>query len=288
MADFNIHRFLDLAGGVKLDDLDWSLCAQIGVSDVEERILRYMGDTESHTILYMRDLLAGHSTRDPEITAFLSAWVYEELCHGRAISRLLTEVGRPEDADRYTKVTAGSSVREFVEAALSHAAAYLSPRFIAVHMTWGAINEATAAAAYQVMEERTANPVLAKLLKRMARQERRHFSFYWHQAQKRMANDAGARRLVNFAIRRFWTLVGSGVGGDDNLSYVAAHLFADDEARQTLAKAEASIRELPGMEWFDMLTKQSNAKADIWVARYGPGSFVTNRDEAAAAGVATA
>ena len=48
------------------------------------------------------------------------------------------------------------------------------------------------------------------------------------------------------------------------------------------------VRLLPGMEWFDMLTKQSNAKADIWVARYGPGSFVTNRDEAAAAGVATA
>lgn len=288
MAEFNIYRFLDLAGGVKIDDLDWDLCARIGISDVEERILRYMGDTESHTILYMRDLLAGHSTRDPEITAFLSAWVYEELCHGRAISRLLKEVGRPEEEDRYTKVTAGSSLREFIEAALSHAAAYLSPRFIAVHMTWGAINEATAAAAYQVMEERTANPVLAKLINRMARQERRHFSFYWHQAEKRMKDDRAARQLVNFAIRRFWTLVGSGVGGDDNLTYVAAHLFADDEARETLAKAEASIRELPGMEWFDMLTKQSNAKADVWVSRHGPGRYVTNEAQAAAAGVATA
>ena len=202
MAEFNIYRFLDLAGGVKIDDLDWALCARVGISDVEERILRYMGDTESHTILYMRDLLAGHSTRDPEITAFLSAWVYEELCHGRAISRLLKEVGRPEEEDRYTKVTAGSSAREFIEAALSHAAAYLSPRFIALHMTWGAINEATAAAAYQRMEQMTANPVLAKLINRMARQERRHFSFYWHQAQKRLEADRASRVLVNFGIKR--------------------------------------------------------------------------------------
>jgi rubrerythrin len=288
MAEFNIYRFLDLAGGVKIDDLDWDLCARVGISDVEERILRYMGDTESHTILYMRDLLAGHSTRDPEITAFLSAWVYEELCHGRAISRLLKEVGRPDEEDRYTKVTAGSSLREFIEAALSHAAAYLSPRFIAVHMTWGAINEATAAAAYQQMEERTANPVLAKLINRMARQERRHMAFYWHQAEKRMKDDPAARKLVNFAIRRFWTLVGSGVGGDENLAFTAAHLFADDTARAALVKAEENIRELPGLEWFDLLTKQSKAKADEWVARHGPGRYVTNDAQALAAGVVSA
>jgi rubrerythrin len=276
MADFNIGRFLDHAGAVKTDDLDWALCRQIGISDVEERILRYMGDTESHTILYMRDLLAGHSTRDPEITAFLSAWVYEELCHGRAISRLLSEAGRPEEVDRYTRVTEGSSFREFVEAALSHGAAYLTPRFIAVHMTWGAINEATAAAAYQVLEKRTANPVLATLLNRMARQERRHFSFYWHQAKKRMEEDVWARRFVDFAVRRFWTLVGSGVGGQDNLAYVAAHLFATEEARAPLLAADASIRELPGLEWFHSITEQTIAKVEAYERVHGKATFETS------------
>jgi hypothetical protein len=77
VKEFNIHRFLDLAGGVRIDDLDWKLCREIGLSDEEARILRYMADTESHTLLYMRDLLAGHSTRDPEIMQFLSVWVYE-------------------------------------------------------------------------------------------------------------------------------------------------------------------------------------------------------------------
>lgn len=283
MAEFNIHRFLELAGGVRIDDLDWALCRRIGVSDVEERILKYMGDTESHTIIYMRDLLAGHSTRDPEITSFLSAWVYEELCHGRAISRLLAESGRPEEADRYTRVTEGSSLREIVEAALSQGAAYLTPRFIALHMTWGAINEATAAAAYQTLERRTANPVLAKLLNRMARQERRHFSFYWHQAKKRMENDRIARALVSFGIKHFWTPVGSGVGGGDNMGFLAAHLFPDEETMVPLKQAERSIQDLPGMEWFTMLTTASRQAAANYIAIHGPARFVTNDAQAAEA-----
>lgn len=277
MKAFNIHRFLDLSAGVRLDDLDWNLCREIGVSDAEERILRYMGDTESHTVLYMRDLLAGHSTRDPEIVQFLSAWVYEELWHGRAISRLLKECGHPEEEDRITRVAAGSSVHEVVEAVLSHAAAWTTPRFIAVHMTWGAINEATAAAAYQTLEENTANPVLAKLLNRMARQERRHMSFYWHQAMKRMKGEPLTQKLVNFAIRRFWTLVGSGVGGRANLEHLAAHLFPDAESLKPLQHADNLITQLPGMEWFDLVTSQTIERREAYVKRHGPANFTTNR-----------
>ena len=283
MNDFNIHRFLDLAGGVKVDDLDWALCRRIGVSDTEERILRYMGDTESHTILYMRDLLAGHSTRDPEVVNFLSAWVFEELCHGRAISKLLAECGRPEDEARYTRITEGSSVLEFIEAALSHGVAYLTPRFVAVHMAWGAINEATAAAAYQNLEKRTANPVLATLLNRMARQERRHMAFYYQQARKRMVGEPRTQALVRFAIKRFWTLVGSGVGGSDNLAFIAAQLFPDEAARQPLDAAERQIRELPGLEWFESLTRQTAAMADSWTRVHGPARFETNEAAAIAA-----
>lgn len=276
MKDFSIHRFLELAGGVQVDDLDWELCREIGVSDVEARILRYMADTESHTLLYMRDLLAGHSTRDPEIIQFLSVWVYEELCHGRAIDRLLDVAGHPVADDRVAKVAQSSAMNEFVEAALSQAAAWLTPRFIAVHMTWGAINEATAAAAYQTLGERTANPVVAKLVNRMARQERRHMSFYWHQAKKRMENEPMTQRLVQFAIKRFWTLVGSGVGGGENLDYVAAYLFGDDESRQGLRYADQLIASLPGMEWFDYVTAQTEARASSYQSKHGPTQFRTN------------
>ncbi|MCB9525614.1 MAG: acyl-ACP desaturase [Myxococcales bacterium] len=269
MAGFDIKRFLELAGAVKTDDLDWDACAKAGLTPHEARILRYMADTESHTILYMRDLLAGHSTRDPAITAFLSVWVYEELCHGRALSKVLEVCGYPEAEDHYTQVTTGSSMRELMEAVLSHGAAYLTPKFIAVHMTWGAINEAAAAVAYQRLEKLTANPVLATLCNRMARQERRHFSFYYHQAKARMEGDRVAQFLTYTAIKRFWTLVGSGVAGDDNLAFVAAHLFPDEASLAILDKAEKPIRDLPRLDWFHGVTEGTRAKAAEWRAANG-------------------
>lgn len=256
MAGFNIERFLELSGAVRTDDLDYELCRRIGVSDAEERILRYMADTETYTVLYMRDLLAGHSAADPEITAFLSVWAYEELHHGRALSRFLAAAGREAPPDHYATVARGVSFRENLEAFLSQSAASLTPRFIAVHMTWGAINELTAAAAYQAVERTTRNPVLSKLLNRIMRQERKHFSFYFQQAEKRLTGEPKTQALVRFAIRNLWRVVGMGVAGEDNLAFIAAVHFADEESRRPLREAEEKIRTLPGLEWFDRLAKQ--------------------------------
>jgi hypothetical protein len=269
MGNFDIQRFLKLSGPVQHDDLDWDRAKAIGVTGAEARILRYMADTETHTILYMRDLLAGHSARDPRITAFLSVWVYEELWHGRALDRFLTEVGHPPPPEHYGKVTGGAHIREMVEAVASHLAASLTPRFIAVHMTWGAINELTAGAAYQTVERRTKNPELAKLLNRITRQERKHFSFYYQEAEQRLEGEPRTQALVNFALRRLWTVVGSGVGGDDNLAFIAAAMFADAEGLALLREQEEVIRKLPGLGWFDLLTKQVAAAAERHVSAHG-------------------
>lgn len=269
MAGIDIERLVDKSGAVQLDDLDWDKFREVGLTDNEERILKYMGDTETHTILYMRDLLAGHSARDHEITSFLSVWVYEELWHGRAISRALTEAGRPEPADRYTKVTQESSFRETVEAFLSQSAAHMTARFIPAHMSWGAINELTAGAAYLALIEDTKNPVLAELLRRIVKQERKHFSFYFEQAKKRLTGDWKAQALTKFTIKRFWSVVGSGVGGMDNLGFIAALHFDTHDKRASLREAEKRIRQLPGLEWFDMLDQQVAKLAETYVERHG-------------------
>lgn len=273
MTDFNIQRFLQLSGAVQHDDLDWELCARIGITDAEARILRYMADTETHTILYMRDLLAGYSAADPEITSFLSVWVFEELWHGRAIDRLLVTAGHPPRDDHYTQATRGAHMRETIEAVLSHIAASLTPRFIAVHMAWGAINELTAGAAYQSVERRTKNPVLAKLLNRITRQERKHFSFYYQQAEKRLLGEPRTQKLVQFALRRFWTVVGSGVGGLDNLGFIAAALFSDEDGLALLKEQEDIIRKLPGLEWFDLLTAQVRDMSAKHLSAHGPVDY---------------
>ena len=276
MAGFDIKRFLELAGEVKTDDLDWDACAKAGISPEEARILRYMADTESHTILYMRDLLAGHSTRDPAITAFLSVWVYEELCHGRALSKVLEVCGYPEDEDHYSKVTTGSSVRELVEAVISHGLAYLTPSFIGVHMTWGAINEAAAAVAYQRLEKQTQNPVLATLCNRLARQERRHFSFYYHQAKKRLETDRVAQFLTHTAIKRFWTLWARELPAMIIWRLSPPTYFPMKTPSPNSIKLSDPFGNYPGWGGFVGSQKKTRVKAQQWRAMHGqPSSVLT-------------
>ena len=55
--------------------------------------LHYMMDIETHTVIYLRDLLATRASHDPHVTAFLSCWVYEELWHGEAFSDFLRRYG---------------------------------------------------------------------------------------------------------------------------------------------------------------------------------------------------
>jgi hypothetical protein len=105
MSGFDIERFVTLSKGVDTSDLDWDEVARVGVTDDEHRCLRYMADVESHTILYMKDLLVGHTAYDQEVTSFLSCWVYEEFHHGRAIDAFLTAAGRTVPADRFEKVS---------------------------------------------------------------------------------------------------------------------------------------------------------------------------------------
>lgn len=269
MNKVEIDRFIDLSGAVKTDDLDMAEVGKVGVTDAEARILRYMADTETHTILYLRDLLAGHIAHDPDVTSFLSIWAYEELWHGRALDRLLTAAGRPAAADHFTQVSQKVTWREPVEALLSHAAAYATPRFAATHMTWGAINELTAAAAYKALERRTKNRPLAALLARIAKQERKHFAFYYGQAEERLKGDRFAQNLCKFALKAFWAPVGSGVGHEDNLGFVAAHLFSDPVDRRALLDAENTIRKLPGMQDLDLVVKRTDRVRVAYIERFG-------------------
>ena len=55
--------------------------------------MHYMMDIETHTVIYLRDLLATRAANDPQVTAFLACWVYEELWHGEAFSDFLRAYG---------------------------------------------------------------------------------------------------------------------------------------------------------------------------------------------------
>ena len=57
--------------------------------------MRFMQDIESHTIIYLRSLLATRAIDDPDVATFLACWVYEETFHGLALQRFLEAAGTP-------------------------------------------------------------------------------------------------------------------------------------------------------------------------------------------------
>ncbi len=274
MADFDIDRFVELSRAVDTSDLDWDEAVRAGVTDDEHRCLRYMADVESHTILYMRDLLAGHTSHDPEVTAFLSCWVYEEFQHGRAIDKFLTACGRPPSRDQFHRVSTAAHWQEAVEAFLCHAAAFLTPHFMATHMAWGAINELCAAAAYGAVARRTKNRPLSILLSRMAQDERRHFSFYYHQAEKRLAASPVARAICQTALTRFWSMVGVGVGDEtsDTMDFLFAAYFNSPRGAEELESLDRTVRRLPGLSWWGRIADERNKALERysrkWPERY--------------------
>src|SRR4029450_1282187 len=119
---------------------------------------------------------------DPDIPAFLACWVYEETYHGRALARFLEAAGHATFArPARSRVGIAEALRTRVTQLLARA----WPDFVAVHMTWGAINELTTYLGYQRLAQLAGHPVLAEILARIMRDEMRHFSFYYHEAEKR-------------------------------------------------------------------------------------------------------
>src|SRR5262245_42157292 len=90
---FDLDRYLRASKRVDLSGVAWERIRGTPLPRAEARCLAYMMDIESHTAIFLRDLLATRAAFDPDVTAFLSCWVYEELWHGEAFSRFLGEAG---------------------------------------------------------------------------------------------------------------------------------------------------------------------------------------------------
>jgi hypothetical protein len=132
---------------------------------------------------------------------------------------------------------------------LSHllGSALAGESFIAIHMTWGAVNEWTTQAGYSRLAARAGHPVLTELLGRIMRQEGRHIDFYSGQARLRLANDERARRLTRLALRRFWRPVGAGVMPEAETAFIVRCLFGDADGRAAAQRIDRQVDRLPGL-----------------------------------------
>ncbi len=79
-------------------------------------------------------------------------------------------------------------------------AAFAGRAFIALHMTWGAINEWTTQAGYSRLAEAAGHPTLRELLRRIMKQEGGHIDFYASEATRRLGDSPKAQKLTRFAL----------------------------------------------------------------------------------------
>ncbi|MGH7789968.1 MAG: ferritin-like domain-containing protein [Candidatus Binatia bacterium] len=233
------------------------------------RTLRYMQDIETHTVIYLREMLSTRAIDDPEAVDFLACWVYEEIGHGRVLAHFLDRAGAPV----LPRPRSRRGFAERFQAAGITAVAALWRDFIAVHMTWGAINEITALTAYRRLGERAGHPLLSELLTRIARDESRHFAFYYEQAARRLAASATTRRVTRALVDRFWAPVGTNVQPPAETRFMAAYLFDGPEGREAARTIDRTIRRLPGFDGVGLI--------EAWVARHASAaSAVADRSHA--------
>jgi hypothetical protein len=245
-----------LARPLDLGDIGWDDVPRHPLPAPALRTLRYMQDIEAHTIIYLRTLLATRAVDDPEIAAFLATWFCEETGHGIALARFLAAAGVPVTPRPRSAATVAERLRAQATALLARA----WPDFVAVHMTWGAINELTTLVGYQRLAAVARHPVLDALLARIVRDESRHFGFYFRQAQRRLARPAVAR-AVRRLVDRFWAPVGSGVQPGRETRALAAYLMTGREGAAAVTRIDATVARLPGFVDARLLAR--------WMARAG-------------------
>jgi rubrerythrin len=255
MREFDLSRFLRVSRRLDLDGIDFDSVASYPLEREEVRCLTYMMDIETHTVIYLRDLLTTRAAYDPEVTAFLSLWVYEEFWHGEAIGRFLAAAGERIDPGRPGMIRRAALTKDYLGTLGKMTAARVIKDFVAVHMTWGAINELSTLNGYHRVIAKTRHPILVELLSRIIKDERRHYAFYYNQARTRLHDNPRAQKLVRWALGRFWAPVGTGVRPQEETDFVVLSLFGDEDGMAAVREMEGELSKLPGLDGMRLMRR---------------------------------
>lgn len=246
------------------DDLAWD---RVGADAVDANVLGalvYMRDVEGFTDRELVGLTAHRTTLgDPLIGRFLEVWRSEEAGHADALDHFLHRYAAARSmalAPRQDPPPAFAPLRERVVARVGGPVGAV---VTAAHMTWGAANELLTLNGYRLLAARCDHPVLAELLRRIAAQEARHYSFYLLQAEWRLAASRPARALLPVVLRRAWTPVGVGEGYKQPSEFAAVlkYLAHGDDGRRAIDRMDRRFAALPGCEGLRIYGEAATALA---------------------------
>ena len=253
---FSIERYKEESKKLDVASVSWDEVAKHPLSNGDLYCLHYMMDIENHVPLYLSHLLVTRACMDPILTAFLACWNYEELWHGEYLGKLLNIYGIEFDTqERIANVRANLGFSNSMSILSTMAGSWLFKDFSAVYLTIGAINELSTLTGYGALIRKSRHPVLADLLSRIIKDERRHFAFYYNSAKEWLSDNVGAQRLDRFMIDRIWVPVGQGVKTQEEVDALGLYLFDDEQGEAELKALDEKIGKLPGMAGVKLMSR---------------------------------
>lgn len=252
---FEIERYKWSSKRLLLEDIDWDEVPRHHLPSGAIESMLYMMDIETHTVIFLSELLVSKACMDPVITSFLSIWGYEEMYHGEAFAKLLRAYGVRVEDDRPKQVRLQEGFHRASSVMTVLFGSYLLPFFPAIYLTIGATNELTTLTGYQQLIQRTHHPVLTELLERIIKQERVHYAFYRSQAERLLQESEVTRQAVRWVMTKRFRAVGEGVKSPDEVDRLALFLFDGPDGRRAVRSIDEGIGRLPGLNGVNLLER---------------------------------
>lgn len=251
----DIQPYIAKSARVDTTGIDLVEGARVGLTQEELFVLRYFSDVENQSLRYLRTLLGMKVAFEPEIAAFLAMWNYEEFFHGYELEQLMRACGHAIERDRRELKRRSSRLNEKLEALFVPILSRVYAReFPAVYFAFGAIQELTTLHGYEHLARRTENVALSQLCERIAKQERRHFAWYFHSAASLLAESPRAQRLTARLMKLNWVPVGAGVHSPEQVQRLFRILFYPrSHATEVIQGIDTKIATLPGLAGLSLM-----------------------------------
>lgn len=243
------RRILERSELLDVEDLDWSRADAVELDEGVLDTLVYMRDVEGFTNSYVAGIGAHRTTlSDPIVAEFLTVWQGEEAVHSHAIARFLDAYATARGVTIPAPQPSPVPRIPLYERTLMHVGGPVGTLVAAAHMAWGAANELLTMNGYRMLADQCDHPMLSQLLRRIAAQEARHYSFYLLQAEWRLADSRLARLVLPKVLDGSWTPVGVGDGYKtvEEFQRVLAVLNARPDSERIIDRMDRRFAALPG------------------------------------------
>jgi rubrerythrin len=244
---FDIERYKGNSHKLDLSDIRWDLVREHELPRFAIDSMLYMMDIETHTVIFLSELLVSKACMDPVIRSFLSCWIYEEMYHGEAFVQFLREYGIPVSDDRPKEIRLREGFKRINAVMSIMFGSYLIPFFPALYLTVGAVNQMSTLTGYRQLQKGANHPVLHELLERIIKQERTHYAFYRSQAEKLLRDSAAARGATRYFLKKLFKLVGEGIKTTNEVNQLALDLFSGPDGREAVQAIDQQVSQLPGL-----------------------------------------